>query len=77
MSQHYTKLTQSDSKWCDRCSAFTEHKVEGGRITRICIPCDVKAEAARQERIKNPAPAAAVQEGLFGEQPDSVGAFAL
>jgi hypothetical protein len=77
MSQHYTKLTLGDSKWCKKCVAFTEHKVEGGRITRICVPCDVKAEAERQRRLLHPAPAAPVQTGLFAEEPDSVGAFAL
>jgi hypothetical protein len=77
MSQHYTKLTMGDSKWCNKCRAFTEHKVEGGRITRTCLPCEVKAEASRKERLLHPKPAEPVQEGLFSEQPDSVGAFAL
>lgn len=65
MSQHYTKRTLEASKWCKHCNAFTAHKVSGGQITRICIPCDNKAEAARLERLAHPEKPAAVQEALF------------
>lgn len=63
--KHETQLTQSVSKWCNKCSAFTQHRVDGGRVTRVCLPCDEKAEAARQARLANPEKPAAVQEALF------------
>jgi len=65
MAKHQTLLTQSISKWCSKCSAFTQHRVDGGRVTRVCIPCQEKAEAAHQERLAHPEKPAAVQAALF------------
>jgi hypothetical protein len=63
--KHQTKLTQSIGRWCNRCKTFTQHRVDGGRVTRVCIPCQQKAEDAHQERLANPEPPAAKQEALF------------
>jgi hypothetical protein len=65
MAKHETRLTQSVSRWCNQCSTFTQHRVDGGRVTRVCIPCQEKAEVEHQERLANPEKPVAVQEALF------------
>ena len=61
--QHFTKNTISARAWCGECSAFTDHKVEGGRLIKShCIPCTEKQEAEHLARPK-PTPAAH-QEGF-------------
>jgi len=65
MSQHYTKNTVSVRKWCNDCNAQTDHRVNGGRITNVCIPCQEKAEAVHQHRLAHPEPPAPVQAPLF------------
>ena len=65
MAKHETLLTQSRSKWCNTCSAFTQHRVDGGRVTRVCLPCQEKAEAEHQDRLAHPEPPAPVQAPLF------------
>lgn len=67
MSQHYTKNTLFAPKWCNECKKQTSHRVFGGRISNVCIPCQEKAEAEHQARLasgKTEEPAA-VQEVLF------------
>ena len=64
--QHFPKNTESARAWCNRCNAFTDHKVWNGRLDKShCIPCVEKQEAEHQKRLKNPRPAPAVQEALF------------
>jgi len=65
LTEHYTLRTQEASKWCNECKTFTLHRVEGGRITRVCIPCQEKDEAERQLRLQQPAQPAAMQFSLF------------
>lgn len=65
MSQHYTRGTLGAPKWCNKCKTFTTHRVDNGRITRVCIPCEEKGEAEHQARLANPEKPAAVQEALF------------
>lgn len=62
---HFTKGTLGAPKWCNKCKKSTTHRVDNGRMTRICIPCDEKAESERAERLLHPEPPAPVQEGLF------------
>lgn len=63
--QHYTKNTVSVRKWCKACNTHTDHRVDCGRVTNVCIPCQEKAEADYQQRLLHPEKPAAVQEGLF------------
>jgi len=63
MTQHYSGNTQSVSRWCKDCKANTQHRVSGHKVTRVCIPCEEKAEAEHQARAA--LPPAPVQKGLF------------
>jgi len=63
--KHETALTQSVSRWCNHCRTFTQHRVDSGRPTRICLPCQVKAEAEHQFRLAHPEPPAPKQEEMF------------
>lgn len=62
MTQHYTRLTESDRKWCNRCKGFTDHKVSNGQLGH-CIPCAEKQEADHQRRLAEPPQPK--QQGLF------------
>ena len=55
--QHFTKGTLGAPKWCNTCKTFTTHRVDNGRLTRICIPCQEKAEVERLARPKSEPPA--------------------
>lgn len=65
--QHYPGNTVSVSKWCDSCKAHTQHRVDSYKVTRVCIPCQEKAEIEHQTRIAagRTDERAAVQEVLF------------
>lgn len=63
--QHYGSNVVSVSTWCRKCRANTQHRVDGHRVTRVCIPCQEKEEAEHQARMKQPA--VCVQTELFGE----------
>lgn len=60
-----TNLGLVQPKWCRFCKAHTQHRVDNGVITRVCIPCQEKAEAEHAERLAHPQKSAAVQVGLF------------
>lgn len=63
MTQHYTSNTVSVSRWCNKCHAFTLHKVSGHRVGH-CISCAEKQETEHQRRSSGaPVPK---QERLFG-----------
>jgi ribosomal protein L44E len=51
MSQHYTRNTISQQVWCNKCKAFTDHKVSGGRLAH-CLPCAEKQEREHQENLE-------------------------
>ena len=64
--QHFPKKTESARAWCNRCNAFTAHKVWNGVMDKHhCIPCVEKQEAAHQERLLHPEPPKPIQQGLF------------
>lgn len=63
MTQHYPKNTVFATHYCRKCSGFTQHRVDGGRVGP-CIPCMEKLEAEHQERAS--LAAAEPQVGLFG-----------
>jgi hypothetical protein len=63
--QHYPGNTLSVSKWCRECQANTQHRVDSHKVSRVCIPCQEKAEAEHQARLANPEPPQAKQEALF------------
>ena len=56
MAQHYTSLTLEESAWCKKCSGFTPHAVSGN-VLGHCLKCADKAEAKRQQRLKDEAEA--------------------
>ncbi len=47
MSKHYTKNTISAAKWCNKCHAFTQHRVDQGRISH-CLVCIDIHESSRK-----------------------------
>jgi ribosomal protein L44E len=50
--EHYTKNTLECTAYCNRCGAFTQHRVDTGR-RGPCIPCIKKREADNEvERIR-------------------------
>ncbi len=61
MPHHYTRDTESDTKWCNRCSRHTQHAVSDGRIGR-CMEHQAEGESKKQiearkkreEEAKNP-----------------------
>lgn len=62
MAKHVTGNTQSVSKWCNKCAAFTQHACSSNRVAH-CIPCAERQEKQHQENLKKTAPA--TQKGLF------------
>ncbi len=48
MSQHYTRNTISDQKWCNACKRFTQHEVSDGRLSN-CLVCIEKIEQKHKQ----------------------------
>ncbi|HLW51271.1 MAG TPA: hypothetical protein VKW06_00380 [Candidatus Angelobacter sp.] len=61
MAKHHMRNEVSFSKWCNKCQAFTQHRVDGVK-DGPCLQCIERAEKERQERKKIPPPAK--QEGF-------------
>lgn len=61
MTEHYTRNTESVTKWCNRCDRLTQHQVHDARVGR-CLehesPHETKAQLrrreAREKRERNP-----------------------
>lgn len=64
MSHHYTRNTESDTKWCNICGRLTQHFVSGGRIGR-CMEHESKAESKRQEKARKKRESDARNPSLF------------
>lgn len=62
--KHEPKNTVSVRKWCNRCKANTDHRVDGGRVSRVCLRCQERDEL--QRAAAKPLKPAAVQTSLFG-----------
>lgn len=43
--QSYREGVVSVPVWCGECQAETPHKVEGHKLTNICIPCQARPQA--------------------------------
>lgn len=54
--QHYPEGTLSVPVWCGTCQAETQHRVQGHKLTHICIPCQERAEADHKQKSGVPAP---------------------
>lgn len=63
--QHYPDGSISAPAPCKKCTADTQHRIFGNRLSNVCIPCQEKAEAEHQERLLHPEPKQPVQQGLF------------
>jgi hypothetical protein len=53
VSEHYTKNTESVTRWCNRCARDTQHSVSAGRIGRCmehAAPAETKAQQRRREK---------------------------
>jgi hypothetical protein len=50
--QHYPDGVLSIAVWCDECQAETAHRVEGNKLTTVCIPCQEKAKAEHERGAK-------------------------
>jgi hypothetical protein len=64
MAHHYTKNTESDTKWCNVCMNLTQHKVSDGRIGR-CMEHEQPAESARQKKEREKRDSEALNPRLF------------
>jgi len=61
MAEHYTRSTESATRWCNRCGKRTQHIVSGGRIGR-CLEheapelsaAQLKRRAKQERELKNP-----------------------
>lgn len=54
MGKHYTRATQSVSKYCKKCKTHTQHRVTDRRVND-CIPCMEKQEEEHlREKAKGP-----------------------
>jgi hypothetical protein len=64
MTEHYTRNTESVTKWCNRCGKRTQHQVSDGRVGR-CMEHTVggpdglsvkqrQAKAKRERERQNP-----------------------
>jgi hypothetical protein len=61
MTEHYTRDTVMVSAWCQKCSKFTMHNVQGGR-KGACQECLKRLET---EKLKLPKAQVPTQTNLF------------
>lgn len=47
--EHYTRSTESVTKWCNRCARDTQHAVSAGRVGR-CMEHDAPEFTKKQLR---------------------------
>ena len=64
MSHHYTKDTESDTKWCNRCQRHTQHAVSDGHIGR-CTEHQISGESKKQIEARKKREDAAKNPTLF------------
>lgn len=62
--QHYPDGVISVPLWCEECQADTLHRVEGHKLTHICIPCQERAQAEHDKKLESPAQPAPRQEQI-------------
>lgn len=62
--QHFPKNMLAADKWCNKCKAFTSHRLFNGQMSNVCIRCQEKSEAEHQARIEAQK-LQPVQESLF------------
>lgn len=53
--KHHTRNTVSVSKWCNRCTAYTDHRVDEGR-EGPCLKCIERSDRERRRATKASAP---------------------
>jgi hypothetical protein len=66
LPHHYTRDTESDTKWCNHCSRHTQHVVSNGRIGR-CMEHQVSGESKKQIEARKKRADEAKNPKLFGE----------
>lgn len=74
MTEHFTRNTESATKWCKKCGRLTEHRVDNGRAGP-CIdpkhPPSPKSTSAglpaKGPATKGKSATAGKQKNLFGE----------
>lgn len=49
MSEHYPRTTESVTKWCNHCWAYTRHAVSDGRVGR-CEEHDAPHLSKKQQK---------------------------
>lgn len=61
MTEHYTRGTESVTRWCNRCGRMTQHQVSAwrvGRCTEHDAPSETKVQRkrrlAREREAENP-----------------------
>jgi hypothetical protein len=51
VTEHYTRNTESVTKWCNACKRPTQHKVSGGRVGR-CLEHQAAGESKKQAKAR-------------------------
>lgn len=68
MSEHYSKGTESDTRWCTTCHRFTQHSVSGNRLGR-CMEHDAPTYSKKQIRDRQERERQEKQGDLFAKRP--------
>lgn len=64
MTEHYTRNTESVTRWCGRCCRATQHAVSAGRVGR-CIEHQAQQETKAQTKRRDKAERARQNPTLF------------
>ena len=68
MTEHYTRNTESVTKWCNKCGRPTQFAVSCGRLGR-CTEHEAPAETAKEKRRRERAERARRNPSLFEPPP--------
>lgn len=63
MSEHFTRNTESVTRWCNKCGRVTEFAVSAGRLGR-CTEHDVAPESEAKKGARRAAEARRRQKGF-------------